>query len=78
MEQLRKADGIAARCLEFSVLTACRTQESMLSTWGEFDLAYNRAEFNEDRRTLLEAWAKLLKRPRASSVVPLKSAALNS
>ena len=38
MEQLRKADGIAARCLEFSVLTACRTQESMLSTWSEFDL----------------------------------------
>lgn len=38
MEQLGLADGIAARCLEFSVLTACRTQESLLSTWSEFDL----------------------------------------
>jgi integrase len=38
MEQLRQADGVAARCLEFSLLTACRTQESLLSTWSEFDL----------------------------------------
>jgi integrase len=38
MGRLRAADGTAARCLEFAVLTASRTAEALCATWGEFDL----------------------------------------
>lgn len=38
MARLREAEGIAARCLEFAVLTAARTSEALLAEWGEFDL----------------------------------------
>lgn len=38
MAALRAADGIAARCLEFTVLTASRTSEAILAEWAEFDL----------------------------------------
>jgi len=37
--QLRKLEGIAARCLEFAVLTAARTGEVLGATWAEFDLS---------------------------------------
>jgi integrase len=36
--QLRKAEGIAARCLEFAALTAARTSEALLAEWSELDL----------------------------------------
>lgn len=35
---LRRADGTAARCLEFAVLTASRTSEALLAEWAEIDL----------------------------------------
>jgi integrase len=38
MRELRKREGIAARALEFAVLTAARTGEVIGATWGEFDL----------------------------------------
>ncbi|MDH3461675.1 MAG: site-specific integrase, partial [Burkholderiaceae bacterium] len=38
MQQLRDVPGIAARCLEFVVLTACRSGEARLATWPEVDL----------------------------------------
>lgn len=38
MAELRTAEGIAARCLEFALLTAARTAEALLATWNEFDL----------------------------------------
>lgn len=38
MQLLRAADGVSARCLEFTVLTAARTSESLLAEWSEFDL----------------------------------------
>ena len=38
MAQLRKEEGVAARCLEFTVLTGARTSESTGATWQEFDL----------------------------------------
>lgn len=38
MERLRQQDGIAARCLEFTILTAARTNESIGATWGEVDM----------------------------------------
>ena len=34
---LRKRDGIAARALEFIILTACRSGEARLATWDEID-----------------------------------------
>lgn len=37
MSNLRGAPGMAARCLEFVVLTACRSGEARLATWDEID-----------------------------------------
>jgi hypothetical protein len=36
--------------------------------------AYNRAQFNDERRALLKAWSEFLMRPSAANVVPLKAA----
>jgi integrase len=36
--QLRQQQNIAARCLEFTILTASRTGESIGAKWSEFDL----------------------------------------
>ena len=36
--ELRGKDGLAARALEFVILTACRTSEAVASQWSEFDL----------------------------------------
>jgi integrase len=36
--------------------------------------AYNRAQFNQERRALLEAWSEFLMRPLAANVVPLRAA----
>jgi integrase len=38
IEQLRQQDGIAAKCLEFTILTAARTGEAIGATWDEIDL----------------------------------------
>lgn len=38
MVRLRKQEGVAARCLEFTVLTGARTSESTGANWQEFDL----------------------------------------
>jgi integrase len=35
---LRAVEGVAARCLEFSILTAARAGEALGATWGEIDL----------------------------------------
>lgn len=39
MQRLREVSGMSARCLEFVVLTACRSGEARLAIWPEFDLA---------------------------------------
>jgi integrase len=39
MADLRQRDGAGARCLEFTILTCCRSGESRGLTWGEIDLA---------------------------------------
>jgi len=39
LAELRRQEGIAARCLEFAVLTTARTTEALLAEWSEFDLA---------------------------------------
>lgn len=38
MQELRKRKGMAARCLEFTILTAARSGEARLATWDEIDL----------------------------------------
>jgi integrase len=38
MAKLRKRDGVAARCLEFTILTAARTGEAIGARWTEIDL----------------------------------------
>jgi integrase len=38
MAGLRKQEGLAARALEFLILTACRTNEVIGAHWNEFDL----------------------------------------
>lgn len=38
IEQLRQQEGIAAQCLEFTILTAARTNETIGATWNEIDL----------------------------------------
>ena len=38
MQQLRQVSGTAARCLDFVVLTACRSGEARLAAWAEIDL----------------------------------------
>ena len=39
LKKLRTLDGTSIRCLEFVIFTACRSGESRLATWAEFDLA---------------------------------------
>ena len=38
MRDLRERDGVAALALEFAILTATRTGETLNATWSEFDL----------------------------------------
>lgn len=38
MEELRQLKGYGPRCLEFVVLTACRSGEARLAKWSEFDM----------------------------------------
>ncbi|MDB5410663.1 MAG: putative phage integrase [Rhodospirillales bacterium] len=38
LSALRARDGMAARALEFTILTAARTAEALGATWGEIDL----------------------------------------
>ena len=39
MDELGKLKGYGSRCLEFVVLTACRSGEARLAQWSEFDMA---------------------------------------
>ena len=39
MAALRERPALAARCLEFTILTAARSGEALGATWGEIDLA---------------------------------------
>lgn len=38
IDQLHRQEGIAAKCLEFTILTAARTGETIGATWDEIDL----------------------------------------
>jgi len=66
MEGLRKRDGIAAKALEFVILTAARSGEVRGMTWGEVDLA-------------AKLWTVPADRMKASEehVVPLSDAAIS-
>jgi integrase len=39
MQDLREREGVSARALEFTILTACRTGEVIRARWAEIDLA---------------------------------------
>lgn len=39
MARLRESTGLAARALELTILTACRSSEVRMAEWSEFDLA---------------------------------------
>ena len=39
MQALKSVPGTSARCLEFVILTACRSGEARLATWAEIDMA---------------------------------------
>ena len=41
MKQIRASKSVSARALEFTILTACRTQESIGAKWNEIDLNNN-------------------------------------
>jgi len=77
MARLRKQEGIAARALEFAVLTACRSGEVRGALWSEIDLRKQvwtipaaRMKAEEEHRVPLSAQAlKLLKAmPRIAGV----------
>ena len=38
MAKLRAREAVAARCLEFAILTACRSGEALGAQWGEIDI----------------------------------------
>lgn len=38
LARVRDSESVAARCLEFAVLTAARTSEALLAEWSEFNL----------------------------------------
>jgi integrase len=65
MAALRQQEGLSARCLEFVILTACRSGEARLATWREIDLSR-------------ELWTIPAKRMKAGRehVVPLSKPAL--
>jgi hypothetical protein len=52
------------------VIEACLAHEEA----NRVRAAYNRAQFTEERRELLAAWADYLAAPAASNVLPLKAA----
>src|SRR5262249_18719188 len=43
LADLRRRQGISARCLEFAILTAARTSEAIGARWDEIDLTRGRA-----------------------------------
>jgi integrase len=45
MADLRQQEGIAARALEFTILTACRTGEVVGARWGEIERANGGGRF---------------------------------
>lgn len=68
MTRLREAEGIAARCLEFAVLTAARTSEALLAEWSEFDLVAGVWVVPEDRMKAGETHTVYLS-PRALEIL---------
>ncbi len=52
------------------VIEACLAHEEK----NRVRAAYNRGQFNDERRALLVAWAEFLSKPFASNIVPLRAA----
>ena len=79
MRRLRAAEGTAARCLEFAVLTAARTSEAISVEWPELDLEAGvwtapaaKMKAREEHTVFLPARAvELLKAQQALQLHPL-------
>lgn len=75
MAALRQREGVSARCLEFVMLTACRSGEARGATWQEFDLdaalwtvpASRMKAGREHRQPLSDAALRLLSEARANA-----------
>jgi integrase len=52
--ELRAGEGIAARCLEFALLTASRTNEAIVAEWSELDLVQGVWSVPKDRMKACE------------------------
>jgi integrase len=57
MADLRRIDSVAARALEFLILTAVRSSEVTGATWGEFDLDAVRIDFKTKKSVPDPAWS---------------------
>lgn len=68
MATLRAAQGVSARCLEFTVLTAARTSEALNAEWSEFDLEAAEWEVPKERMKAKEAHTVALS-PRAVEIL---------
>ena len=68
VKALRAQDAIAARCLEFTLLTVARTSEAVGAVWSEFDLASGIWTVPAARMKGGEAHVVYLS-PRASAIV---------
>lgn len=75
MAALRQREGVSARCLEFVMLTACRSGEARGANWQEFDLdaalwtvpASRMKAGKEHRQPLSDAALRLLSEARANA-----------
>ena len=67
MATLRGQDGIAARALEFAILTAARTGEVIGATWDEIDLAERHWTVPAERMKAGPHIVSLYRRPRSRS-----------
>ena len=81
MAALREQQGISARALEFLILTATRTGETLGATWDEVDIAARlwtipaaRMKAGKDHRVpLSDAALAVLKQMRASGTATMSS-----
>jgi integrase len=79
MADLRKIDSVAARALEFLILTAVRSSEVTGATWDEFDLDAVRIDFKTKKSVPDPVWTIPVHRmkTRRPHRVPLSPAAVD-
>ena len=71
---LRSQDGMGARAFEFAILTAARTSEVLLATWGEIDLDAKRWTIPGERMKAGKTHSVPLSEPAVALLMALKPA----